>query len=252
MLYVFHGSDAQTSQKKASALVSSLREKRPDASYIRIEAGHWTPTVIEEHLGGQGLFSNKYIIFLDRVTENADAKEALPDFIPAMKESANIFIVLEGKILADLKKAVDAQAEKEVESAGAEGKKSASSSASAGKSSGGKSEFNIFALADAIGDRNRFKAWSVYRQAIDSGIEPENILGTLFWQAKSMALASGAKSAGEAGVSPFVFSKAKKAAGNYSAEELANLTKNFVTLYHDSHRGKVDAELGVERLLLTI
>lgn len=243
MLYVFYGSDTHSAITKASALVTSLRAKRPDASYVRVESGNWTPSIIEEHLGGQGLFSNKYIIFLDRVTENVEAKESLPEFAPAMNESPNIFVVAEGKLNAELKKAFEKSAEKIIEC-------EEKAVPSGGKFGATKEEFNIFALADAVGQRDSFKAWTIYRQAIDNGTEPENIIGTLFWQLKSMAVASGGNSAGE--MSPFVYSKAKRAVGNYSADELQTLTKKFITLYHDGHRGKVDLELGVERVLLTI
>lgn len=247
MLYVFHGTDTRSVITKATALVTSLRAKRPDASYVRVEAGNWTSSIIEEHLGGQGLFSNKYIILLDRVTENAEAKEQMADCINLMQESTNIFIVLEGKLNAELTKVFDKGAEKVVICDNVASK--ISQGLNAGKDGG---NFNIFALADAVGERNSFKAWSVYRQAIDNGTEPENIVGTIFWQLKSMAVATSGNSAGETGLSPFVYSKAKRAAGNYSADELRTLTEKFITLYHDGHRGKVDMELGVERVLLAL
>lgn len=247
MLYVFHGTDTHAAITKASTLIASLRTKRPDASYVRVEAGNWTPSIIEEHLGGQGLFSNRYIILLDRVTENTDAKEVLPQFTGTMNESDNIFVVVEGKLNTEFKKAFEKSAEKIVE---------CNLALKVGNSFGTQSsdgkDFNIFALADAVGERNAFKAWSVYRQAIDNGTEPENIVGTLFWQLKSMMLVMGGGSAGDVGLSPFVYSKAKRAAGNYSAVELNDLSKKFITLYHDGHRGKVDMELGVERVLLTL
>ena len=253
MLYVFHGSDTHAALTKATTLVASLRVKKPDASYVRVEAGQWTSSIIEEHLGGQGLFSNKYIIFLDRVTENIEAKEQLPEFIEAIQESSNIFILLETKLNAELKKAVEKHAEKVVE-CGKEEKVGAYAGGAGGANSGsgfGKSdESNVFALADAFGSRDRFKAWSLFRQAIDAGVQPENISGTLFWQMKSMMLAREANSAGEAGVSPFVFSKAKKHAGNYSGEELQNLVTSLITIYHEGHRGRGDIELGLERMML--
>jgi DNA polymerase III delta subunit len=243
MLYVFHGSDTHAAITKASTLIASLRAKKADASYVRVEAGHWSPSIIEEHLGGQGLFSNKYIILLDRVTENADAKEQLPELIASMNESTNIFVMVEGKMNAELKKAVGKHAEKVVE---------CDVPAKVGGAFASKEEFNVFALADAVGQRDSFKAWSTYRQAVDNGIESESIIGTLFWQLKSMAVAATGNSAGETGLSPFLYSKAKRAAGNYSADELRALTDKFITLYHDGHRGKVDMESGVERILLAL
>jgi DNA polymerase III delta subunit len=243
MLYVFHGPDTTSGLKKARTLIDSLRAKKPDAAYETIDADHWNSSILEGHLGGQGLFSNKYIVFLNRVTENAEAKEQLGDFAEAMNESSNIFIVLEGKVLADLKKKFEKYAEKVVENElkevkGAEGVFK-------------REEFKVFSLADALGARDSFKIWSLYRQAVDSGIEPEGILGTLFWQVKSMIVAAKASGASESGLNPFVYGKSKRYAANYSEEELRNLLDKIITLYHDGHRGLTDLELGIEQMLLT-
>ena len=173
MLYVFHGTDLATSAKKARTLIDSLRLKKPDAAFEKIEAASWDPAAIEGHLGGQGLFSSKYIIFLDRVTENAEAKDALPGLVASMNESPNIFIVLEGKLNADLKRAVEKDSEK---AAVSDLKEKAPAKAGA----------DIFALASAFGAKDAFKAWSLFRQATDAGTEPEAIAGMLFWKAKSM------------------------------------------------------------------
>ncbi len=198
--------------------------------------------MIKSHLESQGLFSNKYIVFLDRVTEKTDAREQLPDILAEMKESSNIFIVLEGAVKADLKKAFDKDADKVVES----------EKPVAEKTFGRKDDFNVFALADAIGARDPFKSWFLYREAVDGGIEAENILGTLFWQVKSMSLARNATSAAETGLNPFVFSKSKKYAGNFSDTELHDLLTQLIGIYHDAHRGILSAELSTERVMLRI
>lgn len=254
MLYLFHGLDTRKSAEKAHSLVGSLRTKRPDAAFVVVDADHWSVSIIEEHLGGQGLFSNKYIVFLDRVTENPDAEEKIVDFIPAMNESANIFIVLEGKLNAELKKMFEKHAEKMVESGmtPAVSGDRISVGADARPSLVGKKEFNIFTLADALGARDSFKVWSTYRQAVENGVEAESIVGTLFWQVKSMILAAKVKNAAEAGLNPFVYGKSKRYAVNFSDGELRRLLKELIVLYHEGHRGTVDLEIGVERVLLSI
>jgi DNA polymerase III delta subunit len=226
-----------------------LRAKKPDAAFEVIRAEDWNPDLIEHHLGGQGLFSNKYIVFLDHLSLNEEAAEKLADFIPSMNESPNIFIALEGKLSADLKKAYEKSAEKVVEF---ELKSEAGGFKSGTGMAGSKKDFNIFALGDALGSRDSLKAWNVYRQAVENGQESESILGTLFWQVKSMIQAYGAKSAGEAGLNPFVYSKSKKFSSNYSSPELKNLLEDLIILYHDGHRGMVDMELGIERMLLCV
>ena len=229
MLYIFHGTDVSKSREKAHKLIDSLRAKKPDASYVPIDAGGWNMNIIKEHLGGQGLFSNKYIIFLDRVTENIEAKEGIADFLPAMNESSNIFVMLEGKVFAELKRDIEKHAEKVV----------VTDISVAAKSSGGKGgakgEFNVFALADAVAIRNRANSWTIYRQAVDRGIGPESILGTLFWKIKTMIIAG-----------------AGRGSTKYSKVELESLLTRLITLYHDGHRGMVDLELGTEKLLLEL
>jgi len=173
MLYVFHGTDVAQAGEKARALVKSLRAKKPDAAYERMDADSWSAAAIEGHLGGQGLFSNKYIVFLDRVTENAEAKDSLPGMVASLEESSNIFIVLEGKLNAELKRAVEKSAEKVIECVP--------------KTAEQKEEGpNIFALAGAFGNRDVPRAWKLYRDAINGGAAPEAIVGMLFWKAKSM------------------------------------------------------------------
>lgn len=239
MLYVFYGTDIAGSSSKALKLVESLRTKKPDAAFARVEAKDWSVDLIQEHLGGQGLFSNKYIILLDRLSESSEAKEELADYISAFQESPNIFIALEGKLNAELKKAFEKHAEKAVVTDKVEA-----------KGGFGKGDFNIFALADAVGNRDAFKSWKIYREAIENGIEPENIVGTLFWQAKSMVLAREASSASQAGVSPFVFTKSKRYANNYSKDEMGKLVNELIILYHNGHRGINNLELSIEKVLL--
>jgi DNA polymerase III delta subunit len=225
MLYVFHGTDVARSLEKARHLIDSLRAKRPDATYVPVIADKWNVISIEENLGGQGLFSNKYIVFLDRVTENAEAKEQINDFVQPMNESSNIFVVLEGKLNAELKKAFEKYAEKVVITDLPVGAKIV----------GAKGDFNVFALADAVGNRNRASSWTVYRQAVDRGIGSESILGTLFWKVKTMVVSGG-----------------DKGSAKYSKSELQNLLTRLITLYHDGHRGLVGLELGTEKLLLEL
>jgi DNA polymerase III delta subunit len=237
MLYIFHGTNTGKSGDKARSLVTSLRTKKSDAMYIELNEDNWNPQAIEENVGGQGLFSNKYIIFLNKVASDEDVREKIIEMLPVMKESANIFIIYEGKVNAELKKAFEKNGEKVVVTDEEEKV---------------KKDFNIFSLADAIGNRDKFRSWNIYREAVDSGLESESILGTIFWQLKSMAVASKAKSAGEAGLNPFVFSKAKKACGNFKEGELHDLLRQSIVLYHDGHRGLVDLELGIEKMLLAI
>jgi len=173
MLYLFHGTNKQLSLNKARTLVKSLRTKRPDASFVEMGADDWNAAAIQEHAGGQGLFSAKYIIFLNQVTTNAEAKDQIAKLADLMADSENIFIVIEGKLTVDIKKSLEKYATKTV--------------VTDAEKVGAKKEFNAFALADAFGTRDAGRSWALFRQAIDAGQEIEAIVGMLFWKEKTMS-----------------------------------------------------------------
>jgi hypothetical protein len=108
----------------------------------------------------------------------------------------------------------------------------------------------MFAMADALGARDKKTLWILYRQAVEEGKASEEIHGILFWQAKSMVLAARTKFAGEAGLNPYVYTKSKRYAENFSEPELTALLDRLVSVYHDSHRGMHEFETALERLIL--
>ena len=65
MIYLLHGTDTIKSRKKLHTLLDSIFAKKPDASYVRVEAGGFDENQLQEFVGGQGLFENKYIIVFD-------------------------------------------------------------------------------------------------------------------------------------------------------------------------------------------
>jgi DNA polymerase III delta subunit len=114
MLYIFYGTDNKKVTDKARTLVDSLRAKKPDASFVEINSDNWNSSIIEEHVGGQGLFSNKYIVYINKVGNDDDVVEKMIEMMGVMKESSNIFIISEGKVGADLKKSFEKHGEKVV------------------------------------------------------------------------------------------------------------------------------------------
>ena len=238
MLYFFYGSDKDTAREKMNALTEALRKKKPDAELFRIDPENWNEAKLQELTAGQGLFNNSYIVQVVSLFENKEAKEIFVDRLEEIAESPNVFIVLEGEVDKKTLLAITEVAEKVQLFERKEGKK--------------KPDFNIFSLTDAFGRRDKKNLWVLFQKAVASGAVPEEIHGILFWQLKSMLVASRATSAGSAGLAPFVFSKAKSFLKNYTEEELKKLSSKFVTLYHDAHRGIHDFEVALERLILQL
>jgi hypothetical protein len=114
----------------------------------------------------------------------------------------------------------------------------------------GEQEFNVFSLTDALGKRDKKTLWVQFHKARRAGKEPEELHGILFWQVKSMILASSHANAKEAGMKDFPFKKAKEFAGNYTNEELFDLSEKLVTYFHEARRGQGDIATNLERCIL--
>jgi len=217
MIYFLHGTDIEKGRAKAQELVNSLLKKKPDASFFKMSAENFDFARLQEYAAGQGLFESKYIIFLDRLCEDKKIKDDYISYAPDLAESANIFIILEGKLDKATSGKIEKKAEKTQEFVLPEKK---------------KEEYNAFALADAVAKRDRKAAWILYRKAIGKGEAPEALHGMMFWKVKTMLMNSYP--------------------GPYDKEELHALAEKCVTVYHEARRGRHELETAMESLLLAL
>lgn len=238
MIYLIYGNDWKRVRQKTTELIEALQRKKPDASLLSLDSENFTDSYLDEYLGSQGLFERKSIVFLDGVLKNSESKKIIKRYVSEMKESENIFIFLENDLDKDTEKTLSLNAEK-VQKYESNDKKD-------------KKTFEIFAISDALGERDKKKLWTLLVSALAKNSSPEEINGILFWQVKNILLAKHSADAKEAGLSPFVFAKAKKYSKNFSEEEIVGLSNKLVSLFHESHRGTVDFEVGLERFVLEI
>ena len=237
MIYVLYGTDTAKSRKKLSTLINTLLTKKPDAMLIRTDGESFTESFIGEYAESQGLFEQKSIIVLDQVLENKTHQSSVLDSLELLQSSDNVFIFLEGKLDAKTVKKLSKHAAKIQECELPKAQKEHTS-------------FNIFELSDALGMRNRKKLWVIYQEGKMRNVSSEEMHGILFWGTKNMLLSKEAKSAKEAGLSPFVYKKALGYAKNYSNDELEELSTTLVSLYHEARMGKVPFDIGLETLIL--
>ena len=115
-----------------------------------------------------------------------------------------------------------------------------------------RADFNIFALTDAIGARKKRDAWVLYHKALAAGMVPEEIFFKLVWQMKTMLLADRTRTADEADMKSFPYSKAKGFLRNFKPGELEKLSEDLVLGYHRARRGEVEVETLVEKTLLRL
>jgi len=239
MLYVLHGTDTIKAREKLRMLLNGLFAKKPDASFFRIDEENFNVSQIEELLFGQGLFAQKYIVVLDGVLQNTEAKEAVLNNLKDIASSQNIFIVFEGA----LDKATLSKLEKHAEKVQGFVSKTATAATK---------PFNIFSLTDALGRRDRKRLWILYQKAKHNNVSDEEIHGILFWQVKSMLLARSAESTAGTGLKPFVFQKSLGFSKNYTKQELEKLSASMISLYHDARRGIYELSVAMEQFVLSI
>ena len=113
-------------------------------------------------------------------------------------------------------------------------------------------EFNIFAFTDALGARDKKRAWILYEQALSAGVSAEEVFWKVIWIVKSMMLASRTASVVETEMKEFPYKKAKGFSKNFSPSELQNLSTDLVIGYHNAHRGKGEVETLIEKLILKL
>jgi len=162
-------------------------------------------------------------------------------FDPSYIKKKRDFAFLENKVADKLVK--------KIEKAGGKVEEFTNASEVAGK----KPEFNLFALCDALGNRDRKQLWILSQQALFAGVTAEEIFWKLVWQTKMILLV--AKSPGKQlkTVKPFVAGKSARFARQYSLTELEKLSGDLVALWHETKRENgPDFALGLERLILSI
>ncbi len=238
MIYLLYGSDSHKAREKLHELVSGLIKKKPDASHIRMTDEDFDEARLEENISGMGLFSSKTIVEMDNVFRKKEHKEAVMDRLKDIALSENIFVFLEGELLAGEVKKFDKYSEKvqkfEV------------------KEELVKKDFNIFSLTDAFGKRDRKQLWVLFTKAKRKDVAAEEIHGIIFWQLKAMLQAASATSAKEAGLNPFVFQKSQGFLKNFKPEELPAISSRLISIYHDARRGIHDFDSALERFILEV
>lgn len=212
MIYLFHGTDTQKTRAKAKALINALLAKKPDASYFKHTVETLNEGALDELIQGQGLFERKFIIYMDSVLEDSEKKELVLSKIEPIKESENIFIILEKNLDAKSKKIFEKFSEKIQVFDEKENKE--------------KIDFNIFGITYALGRGDIKKAWSLFDEARRKEFKGEEIHGVLWWQIKKM------------------YSQ------NPADQKIKRNLFEMMSIYHEAHRGQIDLMRGLERWVL--
>jgi DNA polymerase III delta subunit len=228
MLYVLAGSDMEKIKARTAALSKGHET-------VRFGEGGEAFSDALSRVGAQGLFSKKIALVLDRPLETEEGKELLLEHAKELSDADMPIIAIQPELDAASQKKLPKSAEVEE----FEQRKKAETPA-----------LSVFALTDAFASGDRKNSWILYRRLIEAGSAPEEIHGALSWQARALVLASKTESAAEAGLKPFVYSKAKRASARLGAEGSEQLSRELVKMIHESRMGAGDLEDLLEAFLL--
>lgn len=234
MLYIFAGDDSARIAHESRVAID--KEIARGAHLVEMRGGQ-PSEVYKDAASTQSIFGGLEVFLLDDVLEGADERESFCAAAEAMAASPHLFVVRTGKL--------DKETNTILKNTGA--KLWDLSISEKPKYSG----FNIFALADAFGERDKKRAWTLFVGAVEQGIVPEEIHGTIFWMVKNMLMVKLTPDPAKIGLSPFVLSKAVRFARGFSQKELEMIVERMVAMYHDAHRGLCDLTSELECLVLT-
>jgi DNA polymerase III delta subunit len=232
MLTLYYGND-MVAARQAALLAADAIIDTTGARLTKIESNNFAPGMLADMLGATSLFGGTELYFIDTPTEDADFYEEVLLVLSEMAESHNYFIIIEGTMLAPAKKKFEKYVSKMEEF-----KKTA------------ETPFNVWAMADALASRDKKSLWVLLQDAKRAGLAAEEIIGTLWWQLKTLRLAMLTKSASDAGMKDFPYNKAKRALVNFKEGEVASLSAGLLKVYHDGHGGVRDIDEGLEEWVL--
>ena len=212
MIYLFAGDDIK---KRINTYENFLKSSLEGAEIFFINKNNFDLSQIENFFSGENLFFKKCAVVFLSVLEKAEIIDLLIPKLTLMGKSKNSFIFSEGKLdkgtIDEFKKA---RAELNIFELPKEKQE----------------KFNNFLLTYAFEERDKFKLWLYFRQAMDLGIELEPLAGVLFWKAKDMIL--------------------KKNFRNFTENELVDFAGKISYLLPETRRQGIDDESAFEKFIL--
>ncbi len=233
MLQVYFGSDQIKVRQKAHLAIDDILTQ--DQEFVRVEADNYISGQLASISKAVSLFSPRAIYLIESPSSEEFFYQDFMESLDDLSNSEHTFIVVEQDLSAADKKSITKFA-----SVVEEYKKSVDA------------KFNPFAMADALALKDKRTLWLVYQEAKNNGLSAEEIVGTLWWQLKSIRLSAVTKSADEAGMKEFPYKKAKSALRTFSLEDVVKSSRNLLRLYHAGHRGEVDIDIALEEWILSI
>lgn len=228
-MYALVGTDRDARQKSLASILAAHTER--DALYF--DEDSFDESLFMNAVAGADMFGKQYVAVL-RGLISGDRGPFVRLRLAEMAASDTVFVVIEESLSK-------AQSD--------EVKEHANEYKAVDLPKGRDEHFNIFQITDAFGARDKKSTWVLLQKALRSTISAEEILNILIWQAKNLLIAEKSTSAATSGLAPFVYEKSKRYSRNFKEEELKDISRALVRMFHESHLG-LDVGPNLERFLL--
>lgn len=233
MLHLYYGNDTIAVRQKAHDFADT--QEKEGVKIERIDAENYTEGIFSDVIGATSLFGEKTLYIIDTPSQKKEMYDDVIDHLEQFGTSDNTFVVIEEALLAPQKKKFQKYA-----AILEECKKKADE------------RFNVFGMADSLSSKNKKMLWLQLQDARQAGLSAEEIMGTLWWQLKTLRLANVTTSAAEAGMKDFPYNKAKRSLATFKEGELECISHRLLAVYHDGHLGVRDIDIALERFVLTL
>ena len=221
MLYLFSGDDSKNKILSYEKFIKSLPVGKagilPKETFV-INRNDFNSTQIESFYSGASLFSARSAIIFKNILEYEETRNFVLTKLKQMAESDNPFIFLEGKLNKPILDAF-----KKIEPKSAQVNIFELPKAK-------KEKFDNFLVANAFINKDKLNTWIYFRQAMDVGVNMEEIIGVLFWKIKDTII--------------------KKDFHKFSFEQLKTFASRLSYLLPEARTEGRDAESALEQFLL--
>ena len=108
-------------------------------------------------------------------------------------------------------------------------------------------DLNIFNMVDALGDKDKKKAISLFKKHLDKGEDPFYLLSMFIYQFRNLIKV---RSGGKLDLHPFVIKKTQHQARNFDVDELKKIYHSLLIIDFDSKIGKTDIKTALEMFVV--
>lgn len=235
MINAFIGTDTQKAREAMRAAVDRECAQSSDILVTRFTDVAFDAEVAGEALGAQNLFGGGNIVVFESLLDHPLGEEFYRTMLPKTQNTVFLretegnkeFLVFLSRI-ATVSEFVPVKKFKKPE--------------------------NSFAIADAIGARNKKTAWVEFEKVRRQGAAMEEVHGTIFWAVKSMYIVATQtkEEAMATGMKDYTYRTYLDFSKKYLVAELREKLGELKEMYHRAHRGEGELETGLELFLLKL